>query len=346
MTNRRRGTFPWLSTLLSAAALAIPATLLGAAEAKAPISVFFETQLPYFYSGDPLPVALTVKNNSESTVDNSKGLDLLGGMVVEDARGSRLNPGEGTPPLITQPKALEKSAFFGRIILVNEIFPGLQKPGNYKLSWKGEIGTSNDLILHVVDRYDPKKDYRARIETDFGPIVIEFAKTTAPRHVRNFIDLVRQGYYSGNQFHRILPGSAIIGGSATGDPAVGTGYNLDPELSDHPVPAGTVVQVRNRETGPMDSGAHFMITAIGKPDLKGRVTVLGRVVEGLDTVKTICQVPTLREADAPPGMPARPVKQVMIRKITLTEVTPKEIEKDAAGKPAAGKPAKKEDRKN
>jgi len=344
VTNRRRGSFPWMLTILSVAALALPAALLGAADTKAPISVFFETQLPYFYGGDPLPVALTVKNISENTVDNSKGLDFLGGIIVEDARSSRLKPAEGLPPLITQPKALEKSAFFGRIILVNEIFPGLQKPGNYKLSWKGDTGNSNDLILHVVERYDPKKDYRARIETDFGSIVIEFAKGTAPRHVRNFIDLVRQGFYSGNQFHRILSGSAIIGGSPTGDPAVGAGYNLDPELSDQPVPAGTVIQVRNRETGPMDSGSHFMITAIGKPDMKGRVTVLGRVVEGLDTVKTICQIPTLREADAPPGMPARPVKQVMIRKITLTEVTPKEAEKDAAGKPAAGKPDKKEDK--
>jgi hypothetical protein len=66
------------------------------------------------------------------------------------------------------------------------------------------------------------------------------------------------------------------------------------------------------------------------------------VVEGLDTVKTICQVPTLREADAPPGMPARPVKPILIRKITLSEVTVKESGKEAAGKPAAGKPEKKD----
>jgi peptidyl-prolyl cis-trans isomerase B (cyclophilin B) len=331
-----------MMALLSFAALAAPAALLSAAETKPPVSVFFETQLPYFYEGDPLPVAMMVKNVSDSTVDNSKEIDLLGGMRVEDARGGKLKPAVGVTSLITQPKALEKSAFFGRIVMVNEIFPGLQKAGNYKLSWKGEGVSSNDLILHVVERYDPKKDYRARIETDFGPIVMEFAKAAAPRHVRNFIDLVRQGFYNGNQFHRILPGTAIVGGSPTGDPAAGAGYNLDPELSDVPMPAGTVIQVRNRETGPMDSGSHFMITAIGKPDMRGRVTVLGHVVEGLDTVKTICQVPTLREADAPPGMPARPVKPILIRKITLSEVTVKESGKEAAGKPAAGKPEKKD----
>jgi len=327
--------------LFSFSALAATAALLFAADTRPPVSIFFETQLPYFYEGDPLPVALTVKNISEATVDNSKGIDLLGGMRVEDARGARLKPAEGVTSLITQPRALEKSAFFGRIVMVNEIFPGLQRAGNYKLTWKGEGAESNDLILHVVERYDPKKDYRARIETDFGPIVIEFARATAPRHVQNFIDLVRQGFYTGNQFHRILPGVAIVGGSPTGDPAAGAGYNLDPEISNLPVPAGTVLQVRNRETNPMDSGSHFMITAIAKPDMRGRVTILGQVVEGLDTVKTICQVPTLREADLPPGSPARPAKPVLIRKITLSEVKAKEAEKGAA-KPAAGKTEKKE----
>jgi len=315
--------------LLSFAALVVPVALLSAAETRPPISVFFETQVPYFYEGDPIPLAMTVKNISDSTVDNSKEIDLLGGMRVEDARGTKLKPAAGVTSLVTQPGTIEKSAFFGRIIMANEIFPGLQKAGNYKISWKGEGVSSNDLILHVVERYDPKKDYSARIETDFGPIVIRFNKATAPRHVRNFIDLVRQGFYNGTQFHRILPGVAIVGGSPTGDPGAGVGYNLDPERSDIPVPAGTVIQVRNRDTSPMDSGSHFLITAIGKPDMRGQVTVLGQVVEGLDTVKTICQVPTLREADAPPGVPARPVKPILIRKITLSDVTAKE----AAGKP-------------
>jgi peptidyl-prolyl cis-trans isomerase B (cyclophilin B) len=327
---------------LSLSVLAAPVAVHGAAEARAPISVYFETQLPYFYEGDPLPVAVTVKNISDKAVDNGKGIDLLGGMTVEDARGNKLKPAEGVTSLLTQPKTLEESAFFGRIIKVNDVFPGLQKAGNYKLSWKGESGSSNDLILHIVERYDPKKDYRARIETDFGPIVVEFAKATAPRHVQNFIDLVRQGFYNGNQFHRILPGSAIVGGSPTGEPTAGAGYNLEPELTTETVTPGTMIQVRNRETGTMDSGSLFMIAAIGKPDLRGRSTILGHVVEGLDTVKTICQVPTLRDSDAPAGGPARPARPVLIRKITLTEVTPE----TTGNKPAAGKTGKKDEKKN
>jgi len=323
--------------LLAGAVLVASPASVRAAGARAPVSIYFETQLPYFYEGDPLHMAMTVKNVSESPVDNSKGIDLLGGMQVEDARGAKLKAADGTPPLVSQPKSLEKSAFFGRVLEMTEIFPGLRKAGNYRVSWKGPDGTSNDLILHIVEKYDPKRDYQARLETDFGPIVIALAKEAAPRHVRNFIDLVRQGFYNGNQFHRVIPGQAIVGGSPTGDVDGGAGYNLKPELSDLPVEAGTVVQVRNQETGPDDSGSNFMISAIGSPDLRGRVTVLGRVVEGLDTVKTICVVPTVQEKGTRGGLPPRPVKPVLIRKVTLTDVTGKVQGKSGAKKPAGAK---------
>ena len=312
-------------------ALALSAAIAIPADARPPLSIFFETQLPYFYEGDDLPVAMTVKNTSENTFDNAKGLNLLPGLLVEDARGTKLKMAEGTQIALTQPKSLEKSAFFGRILPITQLFPGLQKAGNYRLSWKGEGATANELILHIVERYDPKKNYRARIETDFGNIVVELNQDLAPRHVRNFVDLVHQGFYNGNQFHRILPGVAIIGGSPTGDLAAGSGYNLDPETSKAPIDAGTLIQARNRETGSMDSGSHIMITAVARQDLRGAVSVLGKVVEGLDTVKTLCQVPTAKSQGAPPGSPERPVKPLLIKKVTLTEVT---------GKTAEGRPAK------
>jgi len=272
---------------------------------------------------------MTVKNVSDGTVDNSKGLDRLAGMQVEDARGAKLKKSETAGILVTQPKALEKSAFFGRVLSLTEIFPGLQKAGNYKLSWKGEGAEANSLILHIVERYDPKANYRVKFETEFGNFVIDLNKEAAPRHVRNFVDLVREGYYNGNQFHRVIPGQAVIGGSPTGDPAAGSGYNLDPELSEVPTDAGTLLQVRNRETGSMDSGAHIMILGIAKPELRGRVSVLGKVVEGMDTIKTLCQVPVVQTRGEAPGTPARPVKPLLIKKVTVTEV------------PAAEKPAGK-----
>ncbi len=335
MTRRRASSHPLLVLLAWSAVLA-PVALLRGAEPPPPVSIYFESQVPYVYEDDPIMVALTVKNVTDKTVDNAKGLDLVGGMLVDAARGSKLKAAENLGSFLSQPKVIEQSAFFGRVIDVTQVFPGLKKAGNYKLSWKGTAATSNDLVLHVVERFNPKKDYRVRIETDFGPIVVELAKDRAPRHVRNFVDLVRQGYYNGTQFHRVVPGQSIIGGSQTGDPDSGTGYNLQPEFSDVPVEAGTVLQVRNRYTAPDDSGAVvralsrppvddsgaiFMISAIGDPDLRGKVTILGKVVEGMDTVKTICQVPLLHEQGTPRGAPSRPVKPVLMKKVTATEVT-------------------------
>jgi peptidyl-prolyl cis-trans isomerase B (cyclophilin B) len=311
-------------------ALALFSAIAIAADAKPPLSVYFETQLPYYYEGDDLPVAMTVKNNSEATFDNAKGLNLLPGLQVEDARGTKLKMAEGAPIALTQPKSLEKSAFFGRILPINELFPALQKAGNYRLTWKGENAASNEIILHIVQKYDPKKDYRVRFETDFGNITVELNKDLAPRHVRNLVDLIHQGFYNGNQFHRIIPGVAIIGGSPTGDLAAGSGYNLDPEPSRAPIEAGTLIQARNRETGSMDSGSHIMITAVARQDLRGAVSVLGKVVEGMDTVKTLAQVPTMKTQGVPPGTPEKPVKPVLIKKVTLTEVTGKET-KSAGG---------------
>jgi len=338
--TKRRGGWLILGLVLAASITGgSAASSPSAVPPPSPISIYFETQLPYFYEGDNIPVAMTVKNVSDGPVDNSQGLDLLGGFQVEDAKGTKLKPAEGSHTLVSQPKALEKSAFFGRVLPLEEIFPGLKKAGNYKVSWKGAGADSNTLILHVVSRYDPKKNYRARLETDFGPIVIDLDKDSAPRHVRNFVDLARQGFYNGNQFHRILPGVAIVGGSPTGDPTAGAGYNLDPEPSRTPMEAGTVVQVRNRETGAMDSGSHFMILAIAKPDLTGQMSVLGKVVEGMDTVKTICQVPTARRPDEPAGMPERPVKPILIKKVTLTEVAESAPPKTGEAKPASPKAA-------
>ena len=52
----------------------------------------------------------------------------------------------------------------------------------------------------------------ARIETDFGEIVITFFPDKAPGHVENFIKLASDGFYDGLIFHRVIPGFMIQGG--------------------------------------------------------------------------------------------------------------------------------------
>ena len=61
--------------------------------------------------------------------------------------------------------------------------------------------------------------------------------------------------------------------------------------------------------------------AYSRDTYPGVLKALGKVVEGMDTVKSICQVPLLHEQGTPQGAPARPVKPVLMKKVTAMEVT-------------------------
>ncbi|HLZ33218.1 MAG TPA: peptidylprolyl isomerase, partial [Nitrospira sp.] len=92
-----------------------------------------------------------------------------------------------------------------------------------------------------------KIDPRVTITTKFGEIKIRFYPDAAPRHVENFINLIKMGFYDGTTFHRVVPGFIVQGGDplsktpnrllhGTGSP----GYFLTPETSDRPHKRGAV----------------------------------------------------------------------------------------------------------
>src|SRR5260221_7672366 len=66
----------------------------------------------------------------------------------------------------------------------------------------------------------PAKTPTATIETSEGTITVEFWPDVAPNHVKNFIDLSKNGFYNGLIFHRVIPGFMIQGGCPQG---TGTG---------------------------------------------------------------------------------------------------------------------------
>jgi len=86
-----------------------------------------------------------------------------------------------------------------------------------------------------------KIDPRVTITTKFGEIKIRFYPEDAPRHIENFINLIKMQFYDGTTFHRIVPGFIIQGGDPLSkEPdrlrhgSGGPGYCLNPELSDRP----------------------------------------------------------------------------------------------------------------
>ena len=310
-----------LAAVLVPVSLAVAAALPGLvpaapAEDSAKLYVHLETPGRFSYSGDPAKVTVLLQNDGSAPWVNP-GVDIEGGFQVFDDAGNKLEKTKVAPVSKDgQPKLLEPNAYFGKIVNLSEYFPKIAVIGTYRITWSAAGIPEQTLATRIIKKYDAAKDYQAVIDTDFGKIVIEFYKELAPFHTRNFIDLSNLGFYKGLLFHRIVKGEMIFGGSPTGDESGSPGYNIMSENNGLKVLPGVIAQVRNSRTGADESGSIFMIAATAQPDLDARVTVFGRVVEGLDTVKAITNVPTVGSA---PRTASRPIKDVAIKMIEIRE---------------------------
>jgi cyclophilin family peptidyl-prolyl cis-trans isomerase len=133
---------------------------------------------------------------------------------------------------------------------------------------------------------DPKKQYKARMETDKGTMVIELFADKTPMTVNNFVFLSREGYYDGVIFHRVIDNFMVQGGDPTGTGRGGPGYKFGDEFNStlkHDKQG--ILSMAN--AGPGTNGSQFFITHGPTPHLNGKHTVFGQVVEGLDVLMSI-----------------------------------------------------------
>ncbi len=122
------------------------------------------------------------------------------------------------------------------------------------------------------------------IETAYGTIEFELAVLDAPQTSRNFIELVRKGYFNGLEVHRVVANFVVQDGDPRGDGGGGPGYTIRDELNDRPYLRGTVgMALEWRDT----AGSQFFITHSPQPHLDGRYTAFGHVVNGMDVVDRI-----------------------------------------------------------
>jgi peptidyl-prolyl cis-trans isomerase B (cyclophilin B) len=135
---------------------------------------------------------------------------------------------------------------------------------------------------------DVSKTYRVTMETTRGTIELDLYPQHAPLTVNNFVFLVREGFYDGLTFHRVIKDFVIQGGDPTGRGSGGPGYRFRDEVIGNPLTheAG-VISMAN--AGPNTNGSQFFITHTPQPHLNGRHTVFGRVVNGMDVVYAIQQ---------------------------------------------------------
>jgi peptidyl-prolyl cis-trans isomerase B (cyclophilin B) len=135
---------------------------------------------------------------------------------------------------------------------------------------------------------DPKKSYKATIETSKGTIELDLYAQHAPQTVNNFAFLAGEGFYDGVKFHRVISNFMIQGGDPTGTGSGGPGYRFGDEVRGNPNLHETgVISMAN--AGPGTNGSQFFITHSPQPHLNGKHTVFGKVTKGQDVVNAIRQ---------------------------------------------------------
>ena len=124
----------------------------------------------------------------------------------------------------------------------------------------------------------------------------ELYPETAPNTVNNFISLVRKGFYDGLGFHRIVSGFMIQGGDPAGNGTGGPGYSIRGEFSGNgfrnDLSHEPGVLSMARASDPDSAGSQFFIMHKSADYLDGQYAAFGKIIEGMDIVNKIAEVPT------------------------------------------------------
>ncbi len=192
--------------------------------------------------------------------------------------------------------------------------------------------------------------YKVKIETNYGPIVMELYDAT-PKHRDNMVKLVKEHFYDSTLFHRCIPNFVIQGGDPTSKHATAemqlgngeNGYRVDAEFNDSLIHKyGALGMARDNNPAKASSGCQFYIvtgkklsdaeldnldkrrtspytaaqrelykTKGGTAFLDGGYTVFGEVLEGMDIVEKI--------SNEPRNAMDRPLSDVRMLKVTLLE---------------------------
>ena len=127
-------------------------------------------------------------------------------------------------------------------------------------------------------------------------IRIELDATAAPLTVENFTKLVKEGFYDGLTFHRVIPGFMIQGGCPEGTGMGGPGWAIKGEFAangvDNPIRHTRGVISMARSQMPDSAGSQFFIMHADAPHLDGQYAAFGHVVEGIEVVDEIAAVTT------------------------------------------------------
>ena len=158
----------------------------------------------------------------------------------------------------------------------------LTNPYNHPIDWKlvREIPKNQLMIMHC----------------DKGDITIELCIEESPATVSYLVSLARTGFYDGLDFHRVVPNFVIQGGDPDGNGTGSSRYSLRSEFGWMTYREGTVgIASAGKDT----ESCQFFITHNATPNLNGRYTIIGKVVDGMDVVHSIQVGDIINSVEAP-----------------------------------------------
>jgi peptidyl-prolyl cis-trans isomerase A (cyclophilin A) len=158
---------------------------------------------------------------------------------------------------------------------------------------------------------------KAKFVTSMGTLTAELFEKEAPRTVANFVALAtgtvewtrpngtrtQDPLYNGTIFHRVIPRFMIQGGDPQGTGTGGPGYRWKDESSALALRHDRPGLLSMANAGPDTNGSQFFITEVPTPHLNGKHAVFGKVIEGVELIARITNVPRNQQ-----DRPVTPVK--------------------------------------
>ncbi len=156
------------------------------------------------------------------------------------------------------------------------------------------------LMATPEDAIAGKDENTLFMDLKYGRVVIKLRTDLAPKHVTRIKKLVREGFYDGIVFHRVIDKFMAQSGDPTGTGTGGSKYpDLKAEFSSAPYVRGTLGMARS--SNPNSANSQFFITFRSTAFLDGKYTVWGKVIKGMEFVDMIVR-------GEPPATPDKIIK--------------------------------------
>ena len=152
---------------------------------------------------------------------------------------------------------------------------------------KLSYNTKNPIVAIDIDKY--------------GYIVLELYPDIAPNTVNNFVNLIFDGFYDNNSFHRLVPGFVLQGGDPNGNGTGGPGYSIKGEFTRNGFKntlkhtEGIISMARAK--GYNSAGSQFFIMLGIAETLDNKYAAFGKVIEGMDVLRQIEKIETVLDSE-------------------------------------------------